>query len=204
MKVKLCGLRRPEDIGYINEFKPDYAGFILSGGFKRSVGYEQFLTLESMLDKDIKRVGVFVNEPLESIAEKYADKLDVIQLHGDEDKSYLQALKNVVNCNIWKAVRVKEISDIENADGYGADMLLLDAFSPDSYGGTGKTADYSVIKKAVFSTPFMLAGGLDCDNVENAVRTVSPDGVDISGGIETDGFKDRDKIRKFMKIVRSV
>lgn len=204
MKVKLCGLRRPEDIGFINEFKPDYAGFILSDGFKRSVGYEQFLELENMLEKSVKRVGVFVNEPLKSIKEKYADKLDVIQLHGDENKSYLQALKNVVNCNIWKAVRVKDISDIENADRYGADMLLLDAFSPDSYGGTGKTADYSVINKAVFSTPFMLAGGLDCDNVENAVRAVLPDGIDVSGGIETDGFKDRDKIRKFMKIVRSV
>lgn len=204
MKVKLCGLRRPEDIEYVNEFKPDYAGFILSEGFRRSIGLETFCELKSYLNKDIKAVGVFVNEPVENILEYYAKELDVIQLHGDEEKSYLQALKNAVNCNVWKAVRVKEISDIENADRYGADMLLLDAFSPDSYGGTGKNADYSVIKKAVFSTPFMLAGGLDCDNVENAVRTVSPDGVDVSGGIETDGFKDRDKIRKFMKIVRSV
>lgn len=204
MKVKLCGLRRREDIEYINEFKPDYAGFILSEGFRRSIDLGTFCELKSYLNKDIKTVGVFVNKHLENILEYYAEELDVIQLHGDEDKNYLQALKNVVNCNIWKAVRVKEISDIENADRCGADMLLLDAFSPDSYGGTGKTADYSVIKKAVFSTPFMLAGGLDCDNVENAVRTVSPDGVDISGGIETDGFKDRDKIEKFMKIVRSV
>lgn len=204
MKVKLCGLRRTEDIGYINEFLPDYAGFILSGGFKRSVDYKQFLMLESMLDRNIKRVGVFVNEPEESIAEKYSDRLDVIQLHGDEDGEYLQRLRSMTGKEIWKAVRVKSVVDIENADRYGADILLLDAFVPGAYGGTGKTADFGIIKRAVFKTPFMLAGGLDCENVTDAVRAVTPAGVDVSGGMETDGFKDREKIKKFMEIVRSV
>ena len=93
MKVKLCGTRRIEDIGYMNEFHPDYAGFILSEGFRRTVNYSTFLKLKSNLDAGIKTVGVFVNEPIESILKNYADKLDVVQLHGDESQEYIDKLK---------------------------------------------------------------------------------------------------------------
>lgn len=93
MKIKLCGIRRLEDIRYVNEFKPDYVGFILSQGFRRSVGLGTFCELKSYLDKNIRTVGVFVNEPLEYILKYYAEELDVIQLHGDETAEYLQELK---------------------------------------------------------------------------------------------------------------
>ncbi len=204
MIVKLCGIRRPEDIDYVNEYRPDYIGFVFAKS-KRQVTAEYAAQLKAKLSPEIKAVGVFVNSTIEEVAQiqKIAG-LDVIQLHGDEDNSYLQKLKNVVKCSIWKAVRVKSSADIENADKLGADLLLLDAFSEDSYGGTGKTVDCNLINNAVFKTPFLLAGGLDCDNVKNAVKTVSPDGVDISGGIETDGFKDENKIKKFIENVRSV
>lgn len=203
MKIKLCGMRRPEDIGYVNEFCPDYAGFILSPGFKRSITADTFDILDSMLDRSINRVGVFVNEPVENII-RLSNKLDAVQLHGDESAEYLQGLKDSIKCQVWKAVRVRTTEEIEQADSSGADMLLLDSFVPGSPGGTGKTADYDIIKKAVFYTPFFVAGGLDCNNVTTAINEVSPDGVDISGGIETNGFKDRDKIKKFMETVRSV
>ena len=125
MKIKLCGIRRLEDIRYVNEFKPDYVGFILSQGFRRSIGLGTFCELKSYLDKNIRTVGVFVNEPLEYILKYYAEELDVIQLHGDENAEYLQELKKMVKCKIWKAVRVKNAEDITIADMMGADLLLL-------------------------------------------------------------------------------
>lgn len=203
MKIKLCGIRRLEDIEYVNEFKPDYVGFILSEGFRRSVGLGTFCELKSYLDKNIKTVGVFVNEPLECILKYYAEELDVIQLHGDETVEYLQNLKNKVKCNVWRAVRVKSAEDIISADNMGADLLLLDSFSVKEYGGTGKTADWSIINSVNIKTPFFLAGGLNKNNLCEAVSMVKPYGIDISGGIETDGFKDREKIKNIMKLIRS-
>ena len=203
MKIKVCGIRRLEDIRYVNEFKPDYVGFILSQGFRRTIGLGTFCELKSYLDKNIRTVGVFVNEPLEYILKYYAEELDVIQLHGDENAEYLQELKKMVKCKIWKAVRVKNAEDITIADKMGADLLLLDSFSANEYGGTGKTADWSIINNVDIKTPFFLAGGLNKDNICDAVRTVKPYGIDISGGIETDGFKDKEKIENIMKLIRS-
>lgn len=203
MKIKLCGIRRPEDIRYVNEFKPDYVGFILSQGFRRSVSMETFRELKSHLDKNIRTVGVFVNEPMEYIFKYYAEELDVIQLHGDETVEYLQELKKMVKCKIWKAVRVKNAEDIIAADKMGADLLLLDSFSANEYGGTGKTANWSIINSVDIKTPFFLAGGLNKDNICDAVSTVKPYGIDISGGIETDGYKDKEKIENIMKLIRS-
>lgn len=203
MKIKLCGIRRPEDIRYVNEFKPDYVGFILSQGFRRSVGLGTFCELKSYLDKNIRTVGVFVNEPMEYIFKYYAEELDVIQLHGDETAEYLQELKKMVKCKIWKAVRVKNAEDIIAADKMGADHLLLDSFSANEYGGTGKTANWSIINSVNIKTPFFLAGGLNKDNICDAVSTVKPYGIDISGGIETDGYKDKEKIENIMKLIRS-
>lgn len=203
MTVKLCGMRRPEDIEYINEFQPDYAGFILSPGFKRSIAEKQYLDLESRLDRHIGRVGVFVNEPMDKVID-YSNYLDVIQLHGDEDPAYIKSLKSRVDSKIWKAVRVKSCSDIESADKLNADMLLLDAFVQGSYGGTGKTIDHEIIRNAVFATPFFIAGGLNCNNIKSVIDKISPDGVDISSGIETNSVKDKEKIKMIMKIIRSV
>ena len=199
MIIKICGIRRPEDIIYVNEFKPDYIGFVFAES-KRRITAENAAELKKMLSQEIKAVGV-----IERTAEiQKTVGLDVIQLHGDENISYLQKLKSKVKCDIWKAVRVRNQYDIEKADNIGANMLLLDAFSPDSYGGTGKTADTEIINKARFKTPFFIAGGLSCGNIKRVISQVSPDGVDISGGVETDGFKDREKIKNIINIVRSV
>lgn len=203
MIIKICGIRRTEDISYVNEFKPDYIGFVFAKS-KRRITVENAAELKKMLNNDIKAVGVFVNCPIERIAEiQKTAGLDVVQLHGDEDVSYLQKLKKNVKCDIWKAVRVRDQYDIEKADSIGADMLLLDSFSPDSYGGTGKTADTEIINKAQFKTPFFLAGGLNCNNIKQAINQVLPNGVDISGGVETNGFKDKDKIKNIINLVRS-
>lgn len=203
MKVKLCGTRRIEDIGYMNEFHPDYAGFILSEGFRRTVNYSTFLKLKSNLDAGIKTVGVFVNEPIESILKNYADKLDAVQLHGDESQEYIDKLRAATDCEIWRAVRVRTSDDILKADICGADKLVLDSFSNSGYGGLGKTADWSIINSVKIKTPFFLAGGINADNISDAVTSVDSYGIDISSGVETDGVKDREKIKYIMNLIRS-
>lgn len=203
MKIKFCGIRRPEDIAFLNEFRPDYAGFVFAGQ-KRRVSPKTAASLAEKLNHEIGKVGVFVNEPPESIARTaHLAGLNVVQLHGDETACEVEALRKLLpGIEIWKAVRVRDRESIPAALGLGADLLLLDSFSKDEYGGTGKTADFSLIREANLKEPFFLAGGLNSDNLENSVRELSPYGVDISSGIETDGVKDRRKIEQIMRILR--
>lgn len=199
--VKLCGMRRPQDIEYANECRPDYVGFILTDGFKRTVSKEDFLALEKGLDKDIKRVGVFVNERSHNILE-LAEHLDVIQLHGNETEDYIKALRKDFSGEIWKAVRAKSPEDIESYKWNHIDKLLIDSFSEDSVGGTGKRIDTEIVKSAKIEKPFFIAGGITAENIAEIVRDTKPYGVDISSGIETDGFKDLKKMKKIMEILR--
>lgn len=202
-KIKICGMRRVDDILYVNTYHPDYAGFILSEGFKRTIGFDSFCELDSRLDKDIKRVGVFVNEPTESILKYYADKLDVIQLHGEENAEYIDKLRENCDCEIWKAVRVKYADDIAKADALPVHKLLIDSFSAGSYGGTGKRVDLDVFSNVSISKPFLLAGGLNEDNICSAMKKVQPYGVDFSSSVETDGFKDENKIKRIVETIRN-
>ena len=153
--------------------------------------------------ESIKTVGVFVNETVENLL-KIAEevKLDVIQLHGDEDKSFIQTLKEQSNVEVWKAVQVRSVADAEKWIDSSADMLLFDAYHKDERGGTGEVFDWSSLDE--FERPFMLAGGIDSTNVARAIRTVRPYGIDISSGIETDGVKDDEKIKAFTNIVRTI
>ncbi len=201
LKIKLCGMRRPEDIEYLGSFPPDYAGFILTPGFRRSIDRETFLRLVSLLRSSILPVGVFVDEPIENVA-GFAPKLMVIQLHGSENEEYIRRLRGLIpaDCEIWKAVRVKSEDDILKADKLPVDKLLLDAFSEKSVGGTGKTADWDLIEKTRISKPFFAAGGITAANFREAAERLSPYGIDLSGGIETGGAKDLAKIREIMQI----
>lgn len=201
-RIKICGMRRVDDILYVNKYRPDHAGFILSEGFKRTIGFDTFCELDSRLDKDIKRVGVFVNEPTENILKYYADKLDVIQLHGDENAEYISKLRKNCGCEIWKAVRVKCADDIAKADALPVHKLLIDSFSAGSYGGTGKRVDLDIFSQVNISKPFFLAGGLNEENVCEAIEKVNPYGVDFSSSVETDGWKDENKIKRIVETIR--
>lgn len=203
VKIKICGMRRAEDIVYLNRYRPDYAGFILSAGFRRSITPEVFCQLESILDKDIKRVGVFVDEPIENITKHYCEKLDVIQLHGNEDEEYIISLKKSFDGEIWKAVRAERSEDIEAAAKLSCDKLLIDSYVKGMVGGTGQAADLNVIRSADISKEFFLAGGLDSGNVINAIEAVRPFGVDFSSSVETDGFKDENKIRTIISTIKN-
>ena len=203
-KVKMCGISKVETIPAIVEAKPDYMGLVFAPS-KRQVTVEQAKILVEELHKqyEIKTVGVFVNETVENLL-KIAEvvKLDVIQLHGDEDESFIQTLKEQSNVEVWKAVQVRSAADAEKWIDSSADMLLFDAYHKDERGGTGEVFDWSSLD--AFERPFMLAGGIDSANVARAIRTVRPYGIDISSGIETNGVKDDEKMKAFTNIVRAI
>lgn len=197
-KIKLCGIQRYEDIDVVNELLPDYIGFVFAKKSKRFISYDMAKSLKIRLDKRVKAVGVFVNESIENIIYLVRnDIIDLIQLHGDEDSDYLSKLKKYVNIPVIKAFRIKYKDDINALYKEGTDFILLDAGA-----GEGRTLDESILKD--FKGDYFLAGGLSPYNICEKITTLHPFGVDVSSGIETNGKKDADKMRKFVKLVREV
>ena len=217
-KVKMCGISKAETIPAVVEAKPDYMGLVFASS-KRQVtvdqakilveelhrGYAQKYGSDTEHDKNdtIKTVGVFVNETVDNLV-TIANKanLDAVQLHGDEDETFIQSLKERTNVEVWKAIQIRTAADTEKWIDSSADMLLFDAYHKHERGGTGEVFDWSSLD--AFERPFMLAGGIDSTNVARAIRTVRPYGIDISSGIETNGVKDDEKIIAFTKIVKSI
>jgi phosphoribosylanthranilate isomerase len=204
IKVKICGIKNDYEINYLNNSLPDYAGFVFAES-KRKVSEDKAKELSSSLNGSIKRVGVFVNEKLDRIIKITNNvKLDVVQLHGEEDNNYILSLKENVKAKIWKAIRVNDIEDIENLrEINNTDAYLLDTYSKDSYGGTGKSFDWNLALKAKKFGNIILAGGLNIENVGKAVNKVSPFAVDVSSGVENENGKDEYKVKKFVYHARS-
>lgn len=206
-KIKICGLSRKQDIEYVNEALPDFIGFVFAKS-RRQVSAEAAAQLKTLLDSRIKAVGVFVNETPAVIAELCSNGIiDLVQLHGDENNEYIESLKELLqtkNCYkpIIKAVRVKDSATVEEAGHFATDYLLLDTFTEKEYGGTGKTFDWQLSGHT--KKHFFLAGGLEKSNVLAAIASAHPFCVDISSGVETEGFKDRVKIIEILKLIRSV
>ena len=196
-KIKLCGLRRAEDIEAAVLLKPEYIGFVFYKKSKRYISPEEARILKSILDTDhIKAVGVFVNENPKTVADLLEKGIiDIAQLHGDEDESYIKALRKLTDRPLIKAFKIKTKEDLKKAEASSADMILLDAGM-----GDGVSFDWDLLKS--FSRPYILAGGLDPLNVKDAVEKLHPYGVDVSSGIETAGVKDIDKMREFVFRVR--
>lgn len=203
--IKLCGMRRNEDIAYCNECMPDYIGFIFAES-KRRVSSELAGQLRSELDPKIVTVGVTVNAPIEFLAE-ISVSADIFQLHGNEDAEYISALRKLFpEKEIWKAGRIRSEADIDALAVFPADKFVLDAFSAEAYGGTGKKIDEKLLAyaKNKFSKPFFIAGGIDSSNIADIIKKFTPYGVDLSSGIETDGFKDGAKMLEIMKIYHNL
>jgi phosphoribosylanthranilate isomerase len=201
-KVKICGLTRMEDIDAANAARPDYVGFVFAQS-RRQIDYDKAVQLKAALNSEIKAVGVFVNEKIEEIASLVkSNVIDMIQLHGYEDEAYLQRLRTLTSAPVIKAVRVQSGEQISYFSRMPCDYLLLDTYVRGERGGSGKIFDWNIIPH--LSKPYFLAGGLDSQNVLNAVKTLHPYCVDVSSGVETDGVKDQDKMIEFAKLVRSV
>lgn len=200
IKIKICGLRRREDILAVNEAKPDYCGFIIEfpSSF-RSVTADEVRELVKELDPEIRPVGVFVNVPMELVRTLLDDgTLALAQLHGQEDESYIRELKTYTDKLIIKAFSIKTAEDIEKALQSPADYILLDQGG----GGTGKTFDWSLIPE--IQRPFFLAGGIGTSNLGQAIREIHPYAVDLSSSVETEKRKDPMKIRQVVDIVREI
>lgn len=195
-KIKLCGLRRIEDIEYANTLAIDYIGFIFAKSSKRYVNPEQAEILRKRLNTGITPVGVFVDEEVERIVDLIGRNIiAAVQLHGNEDEEYIATLRKRTDCPIIKAFRVKSKADIEAANHFAADYVLLDSGS-----GSGESFDWSLIKE--MKKRYFLAGGLTCENVGTAIAELHPFAVDASSSLETDGFKDKEKMAAFVNAVR--
>lgn len=208
-RVKLCGMMRPEDILTVNELKPEYIGFVFAEKSRRYVSKEQAKVLKGMLNPTVKAVGVFVNEPVECVADLLNEGvIDMAQLHGREDEAYIRRLKELIGRGkgdvagevedklIIKAVQVKTEADVKYGEKSGADLVLFDAGA-----GDGKVFNWKLLENV--KRPYFLAGGLDPENVKDAVERLRPFGVDVSSGIETDGGKDALKMERFVAAVRN-
>ena len=195
-KIKLCGLTRPCDIEAVNELKPDYIGFVFASKSKRYVDVDKAKELKSLLSPGVSAVGVFVNEGPEQVAGLLeSGVIDIAQLHGNEEATYIEKLRALTIKPIIQAFRIRQESDVQIAVNSTADYILLD-----SGAGTGTVFDWDLLKG--ISRPYFLAGGLSADNVGIAVRTLQPYAVDVSSLIETDGVKDKIKMAAFVAAVR--
>ena len=197
MIVKFCGIRRPEDIRAVNETEPDLVGFILDPTRKRYVSPETISELRKDLDPKIRAVGVFVKVDISVVLKLLRDGIiDIAQLHGNESNDYIDEIHNKTGATVIKAFGIREGSDIDKVENSRADLVIVD--SPG--GGTGSAFDWQLLSK--IKRPYILAGGLNTDNIDEAIDTLDPYGVDVSSGIETDGFKDMDKMKAFMAKVK--
>lgn len=193
-KIKICGLKRREDIEYVNKYQPDYIGFVFAGK-KRKLTYDQVVDLKKYLTSSIQVVGVFVNEDISFVEKLVKDHvIDLVQLHGQEDQKYIQALKEKVDVSIIKAIQIKNEDSFN--EHYDVDYYLYDHGT----GGTGESFDWSMLKEV--DKPVFLAGGINLLNIDDALKK-NVYALDVSSGVETDGFKDEKKIKKIVRRVRN-
>lgn len=194
MKIKICGLSRKEDIVIVNKYLPDYIGFVFASS-KRQVSFTQAKQLKQLLDSKIKVVGVFVDEDNDKILSLVNDcVIDMIQLHGSENNDDIGYLKKYTNVPIIKAIKVIDESSLDI--NYDVDYYLLD----NKVSGSGQSFDWSLLKQ--LDKPYFLAGGINLDNVGDAVN-YDVYGLDISSGVETNGIKDEAKIKEIIRRVRN-
>ncbi|SEL68747.1 phosphoribosylanthranilate isomerase [Butyrivibrio sp. ob235] len=204
-KTKFCGLTRPEDIKIVNRLKPDYIGFVFFKKSKRNVEPEEAKKLKEKLDSNIKAVGVFVDEKPEFIAGLANENIiDTIQLHGNEDEKYIGQLRKLTAAKIIKAFQIKNYNCtkngtedfLEEVQTSSADMVLIDSGQ-----GTGTAFNWEILKQ--ITRPYFLAGGINTENIEEAVTDIKPYAIDVSSGIETDGVKDEEKMSFIISIIRN-
>ncbi|MDO4182022.1 MAG: phosphoribosylanthranilate isomerase [Coriobacteriia bacterium] len=198
VRIKCCGMFRPEDIVAVNAALPDYCGFVVNfPKSHRSVTPQQCAALKAQLDPAVKAVGVFVDEDPQVVA-ALVNKgvLHVVQLHGHETADYMQQLRGLCKAPLIKAYKIRNAADVQEANASTADMVLLD----NGY-GTGEQFDWS--QAAGIQRPFMLAGGLTCENLAAAIDALHPWGVDLSSGLELNKVKDAELIARAVSVVRN-
>ncbi|MBN8194384.1 phosphoribosylanthranilate isomerase [Bacillus sp. NTK074B] len=199
-KVKVCGIRRQVEAEWALEAGADAIGFVFAES-KRKVDVEKAAEISKSVSPDLLKIGVFVNESIERMEEIFhLVELDYVQLHGDESVEFCEAL----NLPFIKAISVKERRDIDGIEGFPGEMILLDSGKGPHRGGNGTTFNWDYAHSINIPKHLILAGGLNPENVREAVTKVRPYMVDVSSGVETDGKKDRIKIESFIREAKSV
>ncbi len=196
MKVKICGLCRPDDVRFVNAARPDYCGFVIDvPSSRRNVSPGTLRALRAGLAAGITPVGVFVDAPVELVARLLGEGIiGAAQLHGREDAAYIAALRARTRQPIWQAIQMRAPADVERANRSLADLVLLDAGA-----GGGTTFDWALLSGV--TRPFALAGGLHTGNLAQAMRTGAVL-LDVSSGAETDGKKDFHKIQSIVQTIK--
>ena len=197
VRVKICGITSMEDALQAVQAGADALGFVFYEKSPRYLPPERAESIIGVLPPFVQVVGLFVNADAGFVNDT-ADRclLDLVQLHGDEPPDYCELIRR----RVIKAFRVKDITSLDPVRNYSIAGILLDAFSPKAYGGTGLTFNWEVAQEAGQYGPVILAGGLTPENVCQAVERVNPYGVDVSSGVETaPGRKDPEKVREFIR-----
>lgn len=198
--VKICGITNREDGLWAVECGATAVGLIFAKESPRRIELETAKSIVSALPRrgGVRRIGVFVNEPVEFVNECIRELgLAYAQLHGEETPDYCRRVEG----NVIKAIRVSDHRDVDRLRKYTVSAFLLDTFSPGKRGGTGRTFNWSLAVEAKeCGAPIILSGGLNPENVVEAIETAAPAGVDASSGVElSPGKKDPEKVRAFVK-----
>ena len=202
--IKVCGITSVADAFFAAQHGATALGFVFYQGSPRYIRVDQAAIISAVVPKDVLRVGLFVNETREQVENTArAARLDVVQLHGDETAGYCNALEGF---RVWKAFHVREYFQPAMLEEYSCEAYLLDAASTDgTFGGTGRTFPWPVARDAKRHGKIIVAGGLDGDNVAEAIRQVNPWGVDASSKLERKpGVKDHEKVRGYLEAAKSV
>jgi phosphoribosylanthranilate isomerase len=214
--IKICGITNIDDAKSISELRVDAMGFVLSADSPRRIeAITAYRIIEALRtgENKISMVGIFVNEEIRKVLNDYRSlRLDYIQLSGDEDRDYLKDLKETAkDIKIIKSIRIKNKSEsysakinkkVDKLKEY-ADFILMDSYSKNVYGGTGVSFNWDIVKDYYREIPVILSGGLDAENVRQAVDIVKPFGVDASSKLEIyPGKKDIDKVTKFINVLK--
>ena len=199
VRVKVCGITNLEDALAAVNLGAYALGFVFAPS-PRQITPDKAAEIIAQLPPFVSRVGVFVDSPLEQVQETIAIAgLSMVQLHGSEDAEYCQALSP----RVIKAFRVRSDSILRELPRYKVSAYLLDSYDAALKGGTGKTFDWSIAKAASKLGFIILSGGLNPDNVRQAIEQVEPYAVDVSSGVEVSpGKKDHDKLRAFMEAAK--
>jgi len=202
VRVKVCGLKRVEDALLAVELGAEMLGLNFWKGSARKIELSEAREIASVIKGKAKIVGVFVNQSLEDVLEiAQAIPLDMVQLHGEETPGYC----NQLSIPVIKALRLGEESDLRNLDLYPKVLWLIDS-KTERYGGSGISPDWALARKANEKAgKIILAGGLNPENVAQAIQIVQPWAVDVASGIEiSPGVKDKNKMRKFFEELKNV
>ena len=202
-RAKICGITRVEDVHAVVNAGADAIGFVFYPPSPRAVTAEQAAQLVQAIAPYVQVVGLFVNHSANEIQDILQTvHLDIVQFHGDETPEQCQTIAQQVGRRWYKAIQVKPdldvVAEIQRYQDAGASAVLLDAWHPDLKGGTGHSFDWETFPK--LNIPLILAGGLNPDNIEQAILTTQAYAVDVSGGVESaKGIKDQQLIERFMQ-----